>query len=269
MTGKTHTQLDADHCQSWKHTDPQANKSPHTLQRKQDLRNQAEKAQPKFQPAKQVLAKAEADSNKANKQAADSLLVETAAVDQNLEAAGQLKEANNNLKIAQNKLKEAQAIRPRKSDEYNAAVATAEPAVTAANKRVAVTRKEQQAAAEVKSKAAKNYNAAAQAANTKTQVLRQKKRSYNDAFREYYGKLNQVDWGVNYPFCTVVDKDDTDASLCTKLCASSFNGVSNDDGVKRCDSINVVPYRLPSTTGWPGLVNPAIPDLTPLGFTLS
>ena len=180
------------------------------------------------------------------------------------EATGKYKEAAANSKAANQELKQARAIRPRKSAEYNEAVAAAQSAVTAAKSRAAALFMERKPAYTAQQKATEAYRAAEKTTRTKTNELRAALKAYNWAFGRSYGKLNAVDWGVPYPFCTVVDKDDTDASACTRLCTARIDGpVAGIEPVKagdRCDSINVVPYRLPSTTGWPGLVNPAIPE---------
>ena len=102
--------LFADHCQSWSHTELQANSGSFVLRQRQELRNAAKKAKPAFNPAKKALAQAQAQYDKAAKKkdaaaAALSALIEA----QQAEAA----ENNGKYKESLAILKASKAIRPR------------------------------------------------------------------------------------------------------------------------------------------------------------
>ena len=81
------------------------------------------------------------------------------------------------------------------------------------------------------------------------------KRLFDRAYSNYHGRLNQYDWGVPYPLCTIVPAGDNDAKACTDLCVKGVNGKRN----KKCNSVNVIPWKIPSSSFFKGEINPMIP----------
>jgi hypothetical protein len=132
-------------------------------------------------------------------------------------------------------------------------------AVARADKAKSEAKKVKDAANSALKKAKTDKQAKQKASQKAASTLRSKTNLHKTAFANYYGKLNQVDWGVSYPHCTVVPEGDTDASVCTTLCTQAI-GKDKLKNSARCDSINVIPWKLPSTSAFPGQLNPAIPD---------
>jgi len=82
---------------------------------------------------------------------------------------------------------------------------------------------------------------------------------YQQVVIPFMGKLNRQDWGVWYPKCQIVKKGEDAAKACASMCKPS-NGNRDADAGQRCDSINVVPWKLPATSAFAGKVNTMIPD---------
>ena len=84
---------------------------------------------------------------------------------------------------------------------------------------------------------------------------RKAQKVYDDVYRKYYGNLNMYDWGVHYPLCTVVPAGSNEFEECKNICLKGRDGKKN----RMCDSVNVVPWKIPGTSSFAGELNPMIP----------